>query len=86
MQIVKIIRNPALQIIVSVVISCIGTYFFVVIGTRTITNAIWLFLIPALIAITLNDGKIKQTAMACLLMAISSLSSIILMGGVWGGY
>jgi len=63
-----------------------GTYIFSIVGTRTMANAIWLFLIPALIGILFNEGKPRQALMACLLMAVSALSSIGLMVAVWGGY
>jgi hypothetical protein len=86
MLIVERLRAPVFQIVLSALVSCMGTYVFTIIGTRTMANAIWLFLIPALIGILLNDGKPKQAMMACLLMAISALSSIAFMVAVWGGY
>ena len=86
MSVVEKLRSPALQIALSAMVSCIGTYVFTIIGTRTMANAIWLFLIPALIGILLNDGKPRQTVMACVLMAVSALSSIAFMAAVWGGY
>ena len=86
MSLVEKLRVPAFQIALSVLLSCIGTYLFTVIGTRTMANAIWLFLIPALIGILLNEGKPRQAVMACVLMAVSALSSIVFMVAVWGGY
>ena len=86
MSVGKKLRSPALQIVLSALLSCIGTYLFTIIGTRTMANAIWLFLIPALIGILLNDGKSRQMVMACVLMAVSALSSIAFMVAVWGGY
>ena len=86
MSIVQIFRTPALQILITIAVSCMGTYIFSIVGTRTMANAIWLFLIPALIGILFNEGKPRQALMACLLMAVSALSSIGLMVAVWGGY
>lgn len=86
MAIVESLRNPALQVALTVAVSFLGTYIFSIIGTRTMANAIWLFAIPALIGIILNEGKLKQAVMACILMAVSGLSSIALMVTVWGGY
>ena len=86
MSIVERLRNPALQVALTVIISCLGTYVFAIVGTRTMANAIWLFVIPAIIGIVLNDGKPRQALMACILMAVAVLSSIALMIAVWGGY
>lgn len=86
MSIVERLRNPALQVALAIIVSCVGTYVFTIVGTRTMANAIWLFVIPAVIGIVLNDGKPRQALMACVLMAVSGLSSIALMVAVWGGY
>jgi hypothetical protein len=86
MKTIEILHKSLPQIIMAALLSCIGTYLFVVVGTRTMANAIWLFVLPALIGILLNEGKPKQALMACLLMAVSALSSIALIYAVWGGY
>jgi hypothetical protein len=67
-------------------LGCIGTYIFVVFGTRMIENAIWLFVLPALLGILLNDNKPQQVLMVCLLMTVSGLSSIATIYAFWGGY
>lgn len=86
MLVFDILRKPMFQIIAAVLISCIGTYFFVAMGNRAMGNAIWLFVLPALLGIVFNNGKPRQALMACLLMAVSALSSIALIYAVWGGY
>lgn len=80
------LRHPAMQLLTTIMLSCLGTYIFSVIGSRTMANAIWLFAIPALIAIILNDSKARQLVMAGALMAASAISSIAFMVVVWGGY
>jgi hypothetical protein len=86
MSIVERLRNPATQVLLTIASSCLGTYVFSIVGTRTMANAIWLFVLPALIGILLNEGKARQAVMACILMAVSALSSIAFMVAVWGGY
>lgn len=86
MSILEKIHNPSIQVAITVILSCVGTYIFSINGIRTIANAIWLFIFPAIIGIVLNDRKPRQVFMASLLMIVSALSSIALMVAVWGGY
>ena len=60
-----------LQIALVSAVSFLGSYLATTLDFKSIYNCLWAFLIPAVIAIFMNEGRKLQVVMACLLMIYS---------------
>ena len=70
----RIAHHPIFQIILVIISASVFTFIADRLNFRSLWNAAWIFAIPALVGITLNEGTPRQLTMTFVLMVVSSLS------------
>jgi hypothetical protein len=83
---ISIFYRPFFQIVLVVILAVGFTFLADWLMIRSIWNAIWIFAMPALVGIALNEGTARQLVMTFLLMIISA-SCLMVVATVFGmGY